>query len=174
MTELHEDLEEVKKLEFGRKIFEAFEEEFKTAHVDEDGVAAELAGTRDELEATAAALEESETKLAKLERTIKMKEVLSPLAGHNREVMETLLANVPTDQLDEAYTAFIGRILKEDVAVASEKEDEVLAEGAKADKVTEGKVVTGDTEAVVTEGETDSKKLSKEQAAMWKRLAGIK
>ncbi len=159
MEELREDLDEVKKNDFGRRVFEAFSEEF-TRFVDADDTEASVAELSKRLEETVSALEESEKKVATMERNEKIKQVLSPLKNRSRDIMEAILKNVDTDQLDSAYKTFIGRVLREsDGATGSEKEGSVLAEGAskKSEKtkkqIDESVVRTGDTE-VVTEGDT--------------------
>jgi hypothetical protein len=112
--ELREDLEVVKQNEFGRKIFEAFANEFGKSHHDEDSAQAKLSAAIAKLkdaEKTIGALEESK---AAVVREAKMEKILAPLNGRKREQMAFVLQNVDTDRLEEAYSNFIGRILKED------------------------------------------------------------
>ena len=182
MEELRDDLDEVKKNEFGRRVFEAFSEEF-TRFVDADTKEASVGELSKRLEETVSALEDSEQKLAKLEREKKLKSVLSSLKDRPRDIMEAILKNVDTDQLDSAYKTFIGRVLREDGATGSEKEGAVLAEGAskKSDtqkRISESVQKTGDTE-VVTEGDTKPETkttsgLSDEDKARIRKIAGIK
>lgn len=127
MEELREDISEVKKNEFGKKVFESFVTEFKKHYAGDDSVESKLAEAEQQLEDTATALEESEKRIAKLERSIKMKEVLAPLSGRTKEVMEAILKTTETALLEDAYKTYIGRVLKE----TSEKEVPVLAEGKK-------------------------------------------
>jgi len=158
--ELKEDIDEVKKLEFGRKIFEAVAEEYKNSYVDDSEDKKALATAKTQLEEATAKLKETATELNSIKRDSKLNEVLEPLTGHPREVMEAILKNVPTEKLDEAFGKYIGRVLHEgskkveDVKV-SEKESgysPVLAEGAtsttdEGTEINEGetKVVTGDS-----------------------------
>lgn len=179
MEELREDLEVVKQNEFGRRVFEAFSEEF-TRFVDADTKEASVGELSKRLEETVSALEDSEKKLAQLEREKKIKQVLSPLKDRPRDIMEAILKNVDTDQLDSAYKTFIGRVLREsDGATSSEKEGAVLAEGAskkseKTAKVVETAVVkTGDTEVVTESVETETKKPNPELDRI-RKIAGIK
>lgn len=134
IEELREDITEVKKNEFGKKVFESFVAEFKKHYAGDDSVEAKLTETEQRLQDSLAALEESEKKAAKLERSIKLEKVLAPLSGRTREVMEAILKNVDTPLLEDAYKTYVGRVLKEtadkDVGT-SEKEDKVLAEGKK-------------------------------------------
>lgn len=127
-TELREDLEIVKQNEFGRKIFEAFATEFNKSHVDEDSLQSKLS-------AAVAKLEDAETTIAKLEesqskmiREAKLEKILAPLSGKKREQMAFVLANVETQRLEEAYTHFIGRVLKEEAAPAVSAETQPEAE----------------------------------------------
>ncbi len=139
VEELREDVEAVKKQQFGKTVFEAFVTEFQKYYAAEDDSSeSKLAEAEQRLEDTMSALEEAEKKAAKLERSIKLEKVLAPLSGHTREVMEAVLKNVDTPMLENAYSTYIGRILKETAApvtesktTTSEKETKVLAEGEK-------------------------------------------
>lgn len=189
IEELKEDIAEVRKNEFGRKIFEAFQNEFTSNYADDESVEGTLRETEARLADMQKALQESETKRAELERTAKMDEVLAPLSGRQREVMEAILRNVDTANLEEGYKTFIGRVLREadttekpvveSKTANSEKEEKVLAESEKqeaAKAVTEGAVVTGDTEPQIIEESADdeAQKAAEAQRLQYlKRLAGI-
>lgn len=176
LDELKESIEEVKQIQTGRRIFEAVAAEVK-ALMSDDGTAAALAEAKAELENTRKSLNESVESLAKAKRDMKMAEVLEPLSGQAREVMEAILKNTPVEKLEEAYKTFIPRVLRESstkVEEVSEKEGDessVLAEGdtSTGEKTT---VVTGDTpaekEEVVTESVTEDA-----YRARLKKLAGL-
>ncbi len=179
MEELREDLDEVKKNDFGRRVFEAFSEEF-TRFVDADDQEASVGELSKRLEETAQALENSEQKGASMERAKKLQTVLAPLTERPRAIMEAILKNVDTDQLDSAYKTFIGRVLREsDGATGSEKEGKVLAEGAskKPDtttkKVEEAVVKTGDTQ-VVTETVDHTEKKPNPELDRIRKIAGLR
>jgi hypothetical protein len=115
-SELREDLEIVKQNDFGRRMFEAFATEFSRSYVDENSTQSKLAATvakLEDAESTISALEESQ---AKMVRESKLDKILSPLTGKKKEQMAFVLANVETSRLEEAYTHFIGRVLKEEVS----------------------------------------------------------
>lgn len=149
--ELHEDIEEVKKIKFGAEIFEAFEGMFSKKFVDEDSVQQKLSEKEQKLKQVSKQLKEAQQNTAKLERKAKMNEVLEDLHGRPREVMEAILKNQPTHKLEEAYAHYIPNVLNE-VAETSEKESDsssVLAEGkedSKEKSLEEGTVIaSGDT-----------------------------
>ena len=183
MSELKEDIAEVRKNDFGRRIFEAVEAEFNNNHADKKSAANTLRETKARLADTQATLEEATSKLASMERASTMNEVLSPLAGQQREVMEAILKTVPTNKLEEGYKTFIGRVIREsEKDVKSEKEDgKVLAEDTLEDgkddatdkKLEEGVVVTGD-ESVTLEESTEDVKVESDTANRLRVLAGIK
>lgn len=178
IEELREDILEVRKDEFGRKIFEAFKGEYGDSYHDQGSNEATIAEIKTRLTDTEEALEESETKRDELERALKLDEILSPLAGRQKEVMEAILKTVDTSDLEKGYKTFIGRVVRETEEVDSEKEDKVLAEGADVDGddksddvIIEGEVKTGDDEKIITESDDNpeyNKKLEN-----WKKLAGI-
>lgn len=182
LEELREDIEVVRQNEFGRKIFEAVAEEYAHSYADDESLEGTLRETESRLDDTTTALEESESKLSTLEREIKMQEILQPLDGSAKEVMETILKSVPTEQLEEGYKTFIGRVLKEAVTDddTSEKEDKVLAED-KSDKgnnkdLIEGELLTGDNDDLIKEEkkeEANQVKLSESTRKRLRELAGL-
>jgi hypothetical protein len=170
VEELREDLEEVRRNDFGRRIFEAFAEEYLTNYVDEETAEVSLREMQERLADAEEALDRAERERATLERKIKMEQVLEPLAGRSRDVMEAILKNVDTESLDEAYKTFIGRVLRE-ADETSEKENKVLAESTTDVKedVKKGYVATGDTDPLTLE-EGEKTKANIERL---RRLAGI-
>lgn len=156
LQQLRESIEAEQEKAFGRKLFEAFKEEFKSAYVNEGEIFTKLAEAEQRLQETAEALVRADKKIATFERETKMAQVLKPLTGRNREVMEAILDTVETPLLEEAYKTFIGRVLRESDASASEKEKSVLAEAKQDEKVVSGIKVTGD--------DTDKQKIQESQA----------
>jgi len=131
IEELREDLDQVRRNDFGRRVVEAFGEEYILNFVDEDSAQNTLRETQERLKDAEEALSESEHKRNEVERLVTMEEVLSPLGGRQREVMEAILRNVDTEHLEEGYKTFIGRVIRE--TDSSEKEGPVLAEEHKDD-----------------------------------------
>jgi hypothetical protein len=158
LAELREDFAIVKQNEFGRNIFEAFITEFKRHYAGDDSVESKLNETETRLDDALTALEQAERKAAKLERKIKLEKVLTPLSGRTREVMEAILKNVDTAQVEEAYQTYIGRVLKETSSPKpSEKEDKVLAEGQNVKQKVKGTAKTGnDEDRIIRESVQDN------------------
>lgn len=180
LSELREDIQVQKQNVFGRKIFEAVAKEFEDNYSKDDDMSNTLAETKTRLSDTETALKESESKLAKIERANKLTEVLSFLTGRKREVMEAILKNVSTSQLNEGYKTFIGRVLKE--TDESDEGKEVIKEDATAKKVAlkkrklpeNLKVITGDDETKLNEEELESKtQLSESAKSDLRKLAGL-
>lgn len=187
VEELKESIEEVRKNNLGRKIFETFMgefEQFSTADKGFDTLQAKLDEAQAELAKRDELLAEAQKEVAASARKDKLETVLSSLQGRPREIMEAILVSVPTDKLEESYQKFIGRVLHESVTKNSEKESAapaveapVLAEGetleTKEDSLTEGTVtLTGDSEAQPEA--TPAKVELSESAKNMMKLAGIK
>jgi hypothetical protein len=137
-SELREDLEIVKQNEFGRRIFDAFATEFNKSHIDEDSIQSKLSVTEAKLEDAEQTIARLEEDQARIVRESKLEKILAPLSGKKREQMAFVLANVETNRLEEAYTHFIGRVLKEEPTVQPEEDAKAtLTESASI-------VVTGD------------------------------
>lgn len=163
-NELREDIEVVKQNDFGRRIFEAFANEFNKSYVDEDAVQSKLAVALAKLEDAQGQINKLEESAAKMVRESKLEKILAPLNGKKREQMAFVLANVETSRLEEAYNHFIGRVLKEDAAPASTPAQPEAA--ALTESVTS--VVTGDEPTAPTVQPTSVDKFSE-----LKKLAGI-
>lgn len=165
MAELKEDLEVVRKNDFGRKMFEAFAETFAESYADDESTQRKLQITESKLSDAKSVIAEREKQLAKMIRESKMEAVLSALTGKKREQMSLLLKNVETSRLEESYKYFIGRILREDVEAPAKT---TLAESSAAKKTT---VVTGEKTQNLDESAQSTQSL---ELATMKRLAGIK
>lgn len=169
INELKTDLQEVRKNEKGRRVFEAFMDEFKTFYTEDNSVEAKLLEAEQQLEDAMLALEKSEKRTAALVRTKKLDEVLAPLSGRQREVMEAILKSVETPMLEEAYSTYVGRVLKEtatSTVATSEKENKVLAEGA-SKPVISGVVKTGDNkDQLLVEKQREEADQRQHQSAM--------
>lgn len=185
LEELREDIDVVKKNEFGRKVFESFVAEFKKHYeADDTSSASKLEETEQRLADALTALEETERRVAKMERSKKLEQVLTPLSGRTREVMEAILKSVDTNMIEEAYKTYIGRVVKETSGEAktvvegktSEKETKVLAEG-EGKKVVSGVSKTGDDKVQLDESakrDVESvSKLSAEERTRLLKQAGV-
>ena len=167
MSELKEDIEDVKKLEFGRKIFEAVEAEFKKIRKEDlSSVESDLAEALDQLNDANKRLAEMEQERLAEARSTKLEELLAPLSGNTREQMKIILSNVKTDKLDEAYNVYIGRILKESTAEKKDETKGTLTESKETKK--EVTLVTGNKEEVSEEDNKPSDQLSR-----LRKLAGL-
>lgn len=172
-VELKTDIAEAKKNDFGRRVVEAFMDEYQAKFVDQNEVTTKLEEAQSQLQTVTSKLNEATATRAKLERTLKLENLLAPLSGPHRQLMETILSNYDTKELDKAYTKFIGRVLKE-AATPSEKEDKVLAEGAdQAAGKTVPVVKTGDTVMESQNEKTAETVLSEGEKRQLQRMAGI-
>jgi len=178
--ELRESIEEVKKNQLGMKIFEAFQDTFRRVHIDESKIQETLNAKELELKNTSLELKKLKEEHATLSHAKKLAEVLEPLTGRSRELMEALLKHKPIEKLEEGYKTYITRILTETVATkpvdTTEKEDnKVLAEGDKGSATEEKTVVkTGDLPSQVNENATQPViTVDRAKYAELQKLAGI-
>jgi len=179
MEELREDIDQAKKLQFGKEIFEAFVEEFKNNFIDENGMQSELRDTQKQLASVVNQLKETESKLEEKIRSEKIDNLLEPLKGRQRDVMEAILKNTPTNDLETSYKAFASRVLKEELesSESTEKETkEVLSEDAQQAETSiqeSGVVVTGDAEPVMEEQQERQSQLNEEFKRRLRRAGGL-
>ena len=181
-NELKEDIDEFKKLQFGRKIFESFAKEFNANFVDEDSLQSQVQELSAKLEESEAKLSESVDSNAKLTRDAKVTQLLAPLNEFQSEVMSNILDTTPTEKLDETFNKFVGRIVEESSQTPEKENETVLAEAAEKQpleesaKPAEAEVVVknGDAEETSAEAvEAQAVQLSESEMLSLKRLSGI-
>jgi hypothetical protein len=128
MKQLHEDLERNRQNTFGRRIFEAVAAEYMASYLAEG---TEVKKLQSMLEGQTAELSEVKTKLdeaqkgadqirrkahlaeSRAERSRVMAELLSPLRGEKRVVMEGMLETVKTDNLRTAFKKLLPVVMTE-------------------------------------------------------------
>ena len=167
-SELKEDIEDVKKLEFGRKIFEAVETEFKKFRKEDlTSVEADLAEALDKLSDAQGRLADIEQQRLAEARNSKLEELLSPLSGNAREQMKIILSNVTTEKLEGAFKIYIGRVLKESVVDTKKDVVQPIVEDTNVTKIV-APMVTGNEEVLVEEEVKPNDQLSR-----IRKLAGL-
>jgi hypothetical protein len=170
-AELKEDIAEVKKLEFGRRIFEAMESEFRKHRVsDTSKLESELAEVKEQLDDAKRRIGSMQRERVAEARNSKMEELLSPLSGTAKEQMKIILSNVATEKLDEAYKVYLTRVLKESTVSA------VKTEEAKKGRLSESKEQIA--EAILVTGnevsdDADDVETQPDQLSRIRRLAGL-
>lgn len=170
-VELKEDIAEVKKLEFGRRIFEAMESEFRKHRVsDTSKLESELAEAKEQLDDAKRRIGSMQRERVAEARNSKMEELLSPLSGTAKEQMKIILSNVATEKLDEAYKVYLTRVLKESttsVVKTEEAKKERLSESKK--QIAEATLVTGNE----VSDDADDVETQPDQLSRIRRLAGL-
>jgi hypothetical protein len=148
ISQLREDIDSARQNNFGRKIFEAFNAEYMSSHVNEKSTTSRLLKIVDKKEheiaeaqealAKAKTISESkerEIRIQKdlMERAEVMSELLAPLDASKKDVMKSLLESVQTEKLDMAFDKYLPAVMAGDAP--------------KKKALTEGKEVTGNKEA---------------------------
>lgn len=178
--ELKESIEEVKKNEFGRAIYESFSNEYSKNFFDKDQASKKLVETEKQLKEATEQLSEVSKKLNSVNRAKELNKVLENLQGRPREIMEAILKNSPTDKLEETYSNFIGRVLHESAKTDEQTVDATQKETANTAVLAEGNntgvkdatvVVSGDKP--INENHEDVPAKSNPELDRIKRLAGL-
>ena len=147
LTQLKEDIQTARENMFGRRLFEAFANEFAVTHLNENTEIAKLNAIISEKEEMIAeskkaiaekeALVESKNREVRVikesvERKEKLDGLLKTLNKEKAEVMSSLLESVQTDRLQTAYEKYLPAVLnntpskaKADKAVLAESRVEV-------------------------------------------------
>jgi len=152
MSQLKEDIDSARKNSFGRKMFEAFAQEYSTSYLNEKSETskllkilqkkdAELAEAKSAVTAKAQLVEskDREIRVAKdmMVRKNVMSEMLAPLSAEKKAIMKELLESVQTARLNEAFDKYLPAVMEGEV-----KKSKAVAK----ETLTEGHVVTGDRE----------------------------
>lgn len=141
LAQLKEDIQNARENMFGRRIFEAFANEFAVTHLSENKEFAKLQSMLDEKDQVIAesqkaiaekeALVESKNREVKvitesITRKEKLAELFKPLNKEKADVMSSLLEGVQTERLQAAYEKYLPAVLNNSSVKKAEKP--VLAE----------------------------------------------
>ncbi len=156
LAQLKEDIHSARENMFGRRIFEAFANEFAVTHLNENTELAKLQATIDEKESIIAesqkAIEEKEALVESSKHEVKMinesvnrktklDELLKPLNTEKADVMSSLLESVQTDRLQNAYEKYLPAVLNNTSKPKADKptlaESRVEVSGDKSAKASE-------------------------------------
>ncbi len=127
ISQLKEDISSARNNDFGRRIYEAFAQEYSSSYLNEKSETAkllkiihkkdqELEEAKQEIaeKQTIAESKERELRVAKdlMERKQAMTELLAPLGADKRELMHTLLESVQTRDLAKAYEKYLPTVME--------------------------------------------------------------
>lgn len=171
--QLKEDIHAARKNDFGRKLFEAFANEYSTSYLNEKSETAklmQLLSTKDKQLAearsfAAKAKHLAESSVTERKRLVEsqtrkdtVNELIAPLSREQREIMTDLLESVQTPKLRSAFDRYLPSVLNEG-KVSPSKQKATLNEGT---------TVTGNRERNTTSSNT-----SNENVVDLRRLAGL-
>lgn len=176
LQEFKDDLEQVKKNEFGMKVFETFAGLFQEKFVNEDEVHNRLAEAEEKLRVVNVELQRATVLAEGAQRAQKIDQLLGTIAhAEKREVMATLLESIKTPELDSAFKKYLPAVMdvkSNKESVISEGKSEKTTKQKETQQLSEGVLKTGDTVVEsVQKDNTDSLNLAVK--AQLKKLAGI-
>ena len=154
--ELRDDLHEAKRNNLGKKVFEAFKQEFASIiNEDEQQASDELEIMREQLEDMKAELQVARNNVLKEERKAKMASLLSNLEDNSnaKAKMQELLKNIPTTKLDESYSRYLPHVIGESIDSKT-----AITESKQTQKpnLNEGRVVTGNKDNQTNDADVET------------------
>ena len=170
MTQLKEDIDAARRNDFGRRIFESFASEYAASHLNEKSETAKLLKVVEqkdqELEEAAKIVAETQVQVAAKEKELEiikesakrkevMGELLGPLTGDKKSVMNELLESVQTEKLHAAFDKYLPAVMNGGTPVKK--------------ALTEAKEITGNKQAQQVSGEEKTAEIFD-----IRRLAGLK
>jgi hypothetical protein len=144
IKQLKEDIDSARNNDFGRKIYEAFAQEFAGSFLNEKSETSkllkiiqkkdqELAEAKQAVTAKASLVEsvQREIRVTKdlMERKAIMAEMLAPLSADKREIMKELLESTPTQKLTESFDKYLPAVMEGQSRKVAPKKA-ILSEGA--------------------------------------------
>ena len=162
LSALKSDLREAKQNMFGRKVFEAFANEFYSKQYNESSILRELNESVKEAEAEAiaakVALQEAKQQAADAQRKMRImedkaarsaiiSELTKPLTSQQKQIMESLLSATPTEKLKEDFSKYHKSVLKGTVNESAANSSRPAVNTKAKNTLTEGKVITGNRES---------------------------
>lgn len=175
ITALKEDIEAARRADFGRKLFEAFAQEYQSSYLNEKSETAKLLKVIDMknvavqeaaqvIEQAQKIVESKEAEIVALKeaqvRKQIMSELLAPLNSKQREIMSELMESVKTTRLNESFEKYLPAVLEGNAKAPQKKQ-----------ALVEAKEITGNKETITNanrSGEEDSNIID------IRRLAGLK
>jgi hypothetical protein len=130
IKQLKEDIDSARTNDFGRRIYEAFAQEYSSSYLNEKSETSkllkiiakkdqELAEAKETVAETATLVEskEREIRITKdlMERKNAMAELLAPLDASKREIMKELLESVQTPKLSSAFEKYLPAVMEGEV-----------------------------------------------------------
>ena len=127
ITQLREDIDSALTNSFGRRIFEAFAQEFQHSHINEKSDTARLLKIVDKKESEIAEAQAALAETQKLseskdralrvqkdlmERAAVMGELLAPLSADKKDVMKSLLESVQTGKLRNSFDKYLPAVME--------------------------------------------------------------
>lgn len=145
LKQLKEDVEAARNNDFGRRIYEAFAQEFSASFLSEKSETSKLLKIIQKKEQELAEAQQAiaekqqiaeskdrELRITKdlMERKTVMSEMLAPLNADKREVMQQLLEGVQTSKLRDAYNKYLPAVMEGEAPKAKKTEKVALVESA--------------------------------------------
>jgi adenosyl cobinamide kinase/adenosyl cobinamide phosphate guanylyltransferase len=153
MRQLKEDIDSARQNAFGRRLYEAFAQEFSTSYLNEKSETAKLLKIIEKKDVELAEAKSVVTEKAKLveskDREIRvaqdvakrkevMAELLAPLGAEQKGIMKELLESVQTAKLNESFDKYLPAVMEGNIKkVTKAPAKEMINEGAE---------ITGDRE----------------------------
>jgi len=157
IKQLKEDIDNARNNDFGRKIYEAFAQEFAGSYLNEKSETSKLLKIikkkEQELAEAKHAMAEKETLVESTQREIRvtkdlmerkavMGELLAPLGADKREIMKELLESVQTKKLNEAFDKYLPAVMEGQTRKVADKKV-MLSEGSEVTGNRESKPEVG-------------------------------
>lgn len=161
LVQLKEDIEAARRADFGRKIFEAFCNEYQNSYLNEKSETSKLLKVINKKDS---AITMANTVAVKAQRVIEskemeirslkesaarkelMNELLAPLGAEQKGIMSELLESVQTTRLTESFNKYLPTVIEGSTGTIKKRQALVEAKAITGNKVTTEKTISSESD----------------------------
>jgi hypothetical protein len=166
LVQLKEDIEAARRADFGRKIFEAFSNEYQNSYLNEKSETSKLLKVINKKDSAITmantvavkaqrVIESKEMEIRRLKEAAKRKEVMSellaPLNAEQKGIMSELLESVQTTRLTESFNKYLPTIIEGSTGTTKKRQALVEAKEITGNKVTTTKTNSSEPDSNIVD-----------------------
>lgn len=166
LVQLKEDIEAARRADFGRKIFEAFSNEYQNSYLNEKSETSKLLKVINKKDSAITmantvavkaqrVIESKEMEIRRLKEAARRKEVmgelLAPLNAEQKGIMSELLESVQTTRLTESFNKYLPTIIEGSAGTTKKRQALVEAKEITGNKVTTQKTNSSEPDSNIVD-----------------------
>lgn len=166
LVQLKEDIEAARRADFGRKIFEAFSNEYQNSYLNEKSETSKLLKVINKKDSAITmantvavkaqrVIESKDMEIRRLKEAAKrkelMNELLAPLGAEQKGIMSELLESVQTTRLTESFNKYLPTVIEGSTGTTKKRQALVEAKEITGNKVTTQKTNSSEPDSNIVD-----------------------